>query len=247
MSYSIDINFLRDRKLDTPGRTTLLRQQQQTPMSERIPMIIGLVVGVALVAASGGALLVLNQQKAQMEQEIAELDTEIKILQGETEEIKAIQAQIEQVQQQTTDLVSVFSTIKPWSAILNEITRLIPPSVQLESISQSGNKTITITGTAKTYDDVNDFLLTLQKSRFFNSDNIKLVSANTTESKNELAFSQTPGEQPIVEFPSVVSYNITTELSEIPASELIRELNTNGAIGLVTRLRNLERKGAIQQ
>jgi type IV pilus assembly protein PilN len=283
MAYSIDINFLRDRKLDSQGGTTLLRKKRkQTPMSERIPVLIGSGVGIAFVAASGGALLILKEQKAQTEQAITQLDAEIKRLQGQSAEIKTIQVEIDKINQQTGDLVSVFSTIKPWSAILNEISKLVPSGVQLDSIAQGEEKSITITGTAATYDDVNDFVLVLQKSPLFNPEKTKLTNASLGENQSELVFDTEEAEQetakstpqaalnyvrqgvptqntsateqaealeagPTVEFPKIITYNITTELSETPAPELIKTLNNNGAIGLVSRLRTLQKKGVIKQ
>lgn len=42
-----------------------------------------------------------------------------------------------------------------------------------------------------------------------------------------------------------VKYRLTTNLSNVPASQLVRELEKKGSVGLVTRLKTLERKGAI--
>ncbi|NEO02464.1 MAG: fimbrial assembly protein, partial [Moorea sp. SIO3I7] len=47
--------------------------------------------------------------------------------------------------------------------------------------------------------------------------------------------------------PKVVEYTIKTQLSDIPASEILKELDRKGAVGLVTRIRNLQSQGVIQQ
>jgi type IV pilus assembly protein PilN len=261
--YSIDINFLKDRKLEAQTGTAVQITGPPVPINERIPIIIGMAVGVALVAASVGASLVINQQKARTEQEIQALKNQIAGLQGQNEEVQQLETQIKAVSQNTEALVSVFKNIKPWSALLAEISLVIPPGVQIQSISQSDNKTLTISGIASSYDRVNDFVLSLKNSRFLNAEKTKLNNSNFTKNPNAVKFTEeeiaqagqgqteiqdvlVEQAQPIVELPEVINYNITVELSDIPASELINTLNRRGAIGLVTRMNILERKGALK-
>lgn len=256
--YSIDINFLRDRKLDSATSGTKIKQKA-TPMSERIPIFIGLGIGVALVAASGGALLFINNQKAITDQEIKELEGRITQLLGQNEEVKKLQAQIDMITKKTDSLVSVFDNIKPWSALLAEIGLVIPSKVQIQSIAQAEGKTVTITGIAETYDDVNDFVLTLKNSKFLNPENTALTTSSLIENPNNptkegekqpnSAQNKTSGlakNNPSIEFPPVVNYTITAELSDIPASKLINDLKLRGATGLVSRINILEQKGAIK-
>ena len=47
--------------------------------------------------------------------------------------------------------------------------------------------------------------------------------------------------------PKLVQYEIRTSPSEVGASELIRELDRKGAVGLVTRIRTLQQKGVLQK
>ena len=254
--YNLNINFLKDRKLDTQTSDSLARKKQTTPINERIPIIAGVAVGAAMVAASGVALLVINQQKEATEKEIAVLEGEIKKLQGQSEEVQKLQAQIAQVKQDTKALVSVFKNIKPWSSLLEEISLVIPPNVQIKSINQSGNKTLTLTGMASSYDEVNDFVLTLKNSRFLNAERTKLDNSNSSNNPNSIKLPEKPESEypsseeeqpkPTVTLSEVVNFSITTRLSDIPASELINELNRRGAIGLVNRIRTLEKKGIIQ-
>ena len=107
-----------------------------------------------------------------------------------------------------------------------------------------------ISGTARSFDDVGYFLMTLKQSPFLKSDETQLAKAqlvaNPTrlevpESKLRTAARQT------YELPKVVEYTIQTTLSDVPASDLVRELDRKGAVGLVTRIRTLQQiqdKGA---
>jgi type IV pilus assembly protein PilN len=108
-----------------------------------------------------------------------------------------------------------------------------------------------IVGTAKSFEEVNNFMLTLKRSAFFNPDDTQLLSAGlgsaVTLTKIEPPKSTTkdPGvatKNSRLELPKVVNYKIQTSLKRIPANDLMRELERKGAVGLVTRLRTLQQQ-----
>ncbi len=108
---------------------------------------------------------------------------------------------------------------------------------------------VEITGYAHSFSDVNDFLLTLQRSSFLKKDQTQLVSAELKDDPTQLerpkipttTKSNTP--QVTYELPKVVTYRIQTSLSDVPAADLLRELDRQGAVGLVTRIRTLQEQG----
>lgn len=110
-----------------------------------------------------------------------------------------------------------------------------------------------ITGRARSFDDVNFFLLTLQRSSFLKRDETQIVKAelvrdsSRVEVRRPAATQNQPTSNITYELPKSVQFTISTNLSDIPASELLRELDRKGAVGLVTRIRNLQEKGIIQQ
>ncbi|MBL1211353.1 PilN domain-containing protein, partial [Geminocystis sp. GBBB08] len=152
-------------------------------------------------------------------------------------------------------LVSFFNEIKLWSSMLAKIPTITPPNVQIQTITQSGNKGLTINGYAQSYDNVNDFLLTLKNSAFLNSETTKLATATMVANPGTVVFnrSQLLGDQTTrgqvqndidLTLPKVVLYTINTEINDKSAQELLSQLNRRGAIGLVSRITNLQRKGA---
>jgi type IV pilus assembly protein PilN len=115
-----------------------------------------------------------------------------------------------------------------------------------------------ITGTAKSFEEVNNFILTLKQSAFFNPDDTQLISAGLTPATALTKIPPVPGtladadkatqeKLKRLELPKVVKYKIQTSLKRIPAADLIRELERKGAVGLVTRLRSLQQQQAIKQ
>jgi type IV pilus assembly protein PilN len=125
----------------------------------------------------------------------------------------------------------------------------------------SANTRLEITGTAKSFEEVNNFLLTLKQSSFFNPDETYLVSTSLAKSPIALekpTFDPAGDEeekerQKLVlakldrlELPKVVEYKILTGVKRIPAADLIRELERKGAVGLVTRLRTLQQQQVLK-
>jgi len=105
-----------------------------------------------------------------------------------------------------------------------------------------------ISGQANSFDTVNDFLLMLQRSAFVKKDETQIIKAELVKNSNKLETKVQDQKKKssatvTYELPKVVAYQIQTTLSDVPASDLLRELDKNGAVGLVTRLRTLQEKG----
>lgn len=265
--YNINVNFLTDRDLNNQTIANL-DTGKKTSLKERLPMLIGGGVGLGLISLVGGAFLLLNSQKSSTQQAIAELDAEIQRLQGQSSQIQEIQKEIDEVNREIGILTSVFDQIKPWSAILEEIGSITPPNVQIKSITESKEKEkqLTITGSADSYENVNDFLLSLKNSRFLDAEKTRINNSSWTNNPaNVVIEKENPNQNPDknsvislkgeektseptkleVNLPEVVQFNVVTQINNEPSQELINELNRRGAIGLVSRINTLKRKGAL--
>ena len=113
---------------------------------------------------------------------------------------------------------------------------------------------IEITGTAKSFEEVNNFMLTLKQSAFFNPDETQLVNADLGAATPLTPAPTLDGRVATVdpvnvkkmELPRVVNYKIQTSIKRVPAADLIRELERKGAVGLVARLKSLQQQQAIK-
>lgn len=102
---------------------------------------------------------------------------------------------------------------------------------------------------ARTYEEVNDFVLRIKRSRFFKKEQTVLMSADLSpmtiirddkqQKKSAIDFE--------VKVPDMVNFRIQTLVTDLPASELIKELEKNRADGLVTRLKVLQEKGVFKK
>lgn len=260
--YSLDVNFLKDRKLDESLKANPVRKAAPISWRQQTPLFIGLGVGTALIGLTALLGTMLNLQKAKTEANIKQLDAEISQLNTRNQSLQEMEAKVKAIDEEVTALVTVFNQIKPWSAILQDIRRRTPSNVQISGIEESilpatadagGTQPkvqIKINGYARTYDDVNNFILTLQNSDLFNANQTRIESAKQDSFPLELeptAKADLEKQKIQVELPQAIQYVITTELSDLPASKLLPSLARDGAVGLVTRIKTLEQKGGIQR
>jgi type IV pilus assembly protein PilN len=250
--YNLDINFLKDRGLEPQvQKTTTTTQKPATSLNDKIPILAGGIVALVFPVATFSYHNVMTSQQAQMIEEAKGIDGQIASVTAQAEQIKTLEVEVTAAKANTQAFANVFNQVKPWSAILQEISDRIPVGVQINSVQQATPNQLNIQGVARSYNDVNDLVLSLKKSSFFVPDRIILTNASLTnytapaekkDSKNKVQ-----GEKPeyVLEYPQVVNYSIGIEISTVPASELVDELSRKGAVGLVSRLRTLQQKGAV--
>lgn len=262
--YSLDINFLNDRPDYRQTDKRVDAPKKQVQIGEMTPLILGVIVGLLLPGLVGGAWFWLTQENSKLNEQIAQIDTQLQSLQAEKNKVTALNTQIKEAKDETAALVTVFNTIKPWSAILQDIRERIPVGVQIQTIEQTETETKTeteptqeaegqvplpvinleISGTAKSFDEVNNFLLTLQQSSFLEEEATQIVSAELISNPTQLEVPDKDEQDSAVtvtyELPKVVDYTIKTSLTNIPAAELLREIDRKGGVGLVARLKAIE-------
>jgi type IV pilus assembly protein PilN len=245
--YSLDVNFLKDRGLETTSKAATLTQKPKQPIAAKLPILAGAIAALLFPAATFGYLKKVEAQKAEAEKSIQDIEAEIASISQQNQQIEQIKTQVQQIKQENQALVGVFEKIRPWSAILKEVSDRTPPGVQIDSLTQSGSAEsvqLAIAGTARSYNDINDFVLFLQRSPFFNGQKITLNGASVAPLSVEIANQDDLPENASIEIPQGVKYTINTELSNTPASKLIREIESKDSDGMVTRLKILEQKGA---
>lgn len=252
--YGIDINFLNDRA-DRPVDAIVPVNQSATNSARKTPMLIGLAVLVAALASVGGYWLILqNQQKGLLAQN-AQLDRQLAELQQKIAQIDTIRQQTQAVESEIQALAGVFERIRPWSAIVRDVQGRIPTRSQISRLVQTppsedpatGSGSIAggleLGGNACSFNDVNDFLLTLKNSPFLESESVEITNAFL----GPTVPGRCPGEVENGQTLELVSYTITGDIKSIPATALLDELNRQQeSTGLAARIRALQATGAIE-
>lgn len=279
--YSLDVNFLKDRPEYSGQRESV--KSAPMPVGSMTPLYIGVAVGLLPLVCVGGFWFFLNQQNAQLQQDIDQLNNRLGSLKQAEQQIKQLTEETNKVRSETNALASVFTQMKPWSAMLQDIRERTPPNVVIESIEQKQvaltptpnaappppannpkpgspaanqvppSKTqLVIEGAARTFDDVNYFLLTLQRSPFLNQEDTQLVGAKLEDNPSKLQENRPQtqnqsGATITYQLPKFVGYKIQTTLNGESSEKLIRDLDRKGAVGVVSRIRTLQEKGVFQK
>lgn len=292
--YGLDINFLNDR---SERQSVKGVRQRAVVRDDPRPIYIGAAVGLALLALTGGAWFLLQNQNRSLAQRSAELDSQLAALKVQQGEVNSINQQVQTIEAQNQALATVFDQIRPWSAILQDIRSRVPGNVQIREIEQlqptapvaaapspspaaspspeaspgaspapqaspaaqaapppppNPVPRVRITGQARSFNDVNDFVLTLQRSPFLNGQDVRLVGSRLVDNATRIEFSgqgqgQAPqGGQVDVQLPQVVEYTIESDLTSLPASELLRDLERTLSVGLASRIQALRDRGVLK-
>jgi type IV pilus assembly protein PilN len=265
--YPININLLNDRPGYSAGPVSskgTLSGADNTPLIWGGAFAGGLL---ALTLLAFGGFSLLSQQLVSQEQK---LDADLTALAPGLSKVSELKAQEQVIQSETAALGKVFNQIKPWSATLQDLRDRVPATLQITKIEQTAaaapppsssaqtnslsNKALEssadkaksdaaaappppagelkISGNTLNYSDVNDFELTLRKSAFLKPDQTKLTSSQR-ENNAQTGI-------------NLIKYEMQTQLSDVPASEILQVLNAKGATGLVSRIETLKRQGAMK-
>jgi type IV pilus assembly protein PilN len=265
--YQVNINLLNDRPGYSAGPVSskgTLSGADNTPLIWGGAFAGGLL---ALTLLAFGGFSLLSQQLVSQEQK---LDADLTALAPGLSKVSELKAQEQVIQSETAALAKVFNQIKPWSATLQDLRDRVPATLQITKIEQTAaaapqpssstqanslsNKALEssadkaksdaaaappppagelkISGNTLNYSDVNDFELTLRKSAFLKPDQTKLTSSQR-ENNAQTGI-------------NLIKYEMQTQLSDVPASEILQVLNAKGATGLVSRLETLKRQGAMK-
>ena len=248
--YGIDINFLNDRQ-DRPTEAIVAVNKPAASSGSKLPMLVGVGVAIAACFTVGGAYLIFNNQQKNLVAENSALDAQLVELQQKLAQIDTVRQQTQTVNAEVQALAGVFERIRPWSAMVRDVQSRIPNRAQISRLSQTAPDAeggsaaggLDLGGNACSFDDVNDFLLTLKDSPFLESDSLEITKADL----GGVVEGRCPGEVEDGSQLALVNYTITGDIKSIPAAALLDELNRQQeSTGLAARIRALQETGAIE-
>lgn len=246
--YSLDINFLNDRT-SQPSELGAAPVRGGGPVNWT-PAYVGLAVGAVPLALVLGLWILLANTNAGLRERVAELESQLAAQQVAEQQLQEANARAQQAEEDARALVTVFDEIKPWSALLQSIRDTVPNGVQITDVQQveatepGETDQISITGYATSFDNVNDFLLLVQRSPFFENEGTRLDTAALTDYPVNFELPDNAPSGVEVRVPQVVQYTILAQLTDLPASELIADLESTLAVGLTSRIQALQDRGA---
>jgi len=272
--YSLEINFLNDRQERPTDVGVSQSRGQESPRPLYMGIAVGvllpaLVVGLWFAAQQRNASLTQRQTELagqvgaldQLKQEVAAINAQIQASEAEN---KALATVFNYIKPWSAILQDVRERV-PAGVQVSQIEQTEPqaqpgavpapqpspspgaPPAAAPPPPTPATSNIKVTGQARTFTDVNDFLLTLQQSHFLESGETRLVSAELVDNPTQVQFAggQSGGVQ--VQLPKVVRFTIESKLTNIPTSQLLQDMERTLAVGLPARIQALRDKGVIQQ
>ena len=276
--YGLDINFLNDRtQRPTEAGLRPAGQIQSDPRPYYIGAavavaLVALTGGAWAVFSSQNADL--EKQKADLDGQLTVLQGQLADAQTYTQQVSQIESE-NQALATVFDRIKPWSAVLqdvrdrvPNGVQIDTIEQLAPPTVTAAPApSPSASPTdgsspvpvvpvepeippprISISGKARSFNDVNDFLLTLQRSPFLQGKDVKIVTSSLIDNPTQVEFSSQPtGSGEIkVQLPKVVEYKIEGNFTDLTASELLQDLERTLSVGLATRIQALRDRGVLK-
>ncbi|MEG3954061.1 PilN domain-containing protein [Microcoleus sp. herbarium2] len=134
--YSLDINFLNDRPDYKPVAAKSSAKKSSGGAQDQMPLIGALLFAFGINAAVMGAWWWATNENTNLATEQATLDQELATLNTQANTIKAINAETDKVTAEYKALAGVFDQIKPWSAMLQDLSARTPAGLQISKIEQ---------------------------------------------------------------------------------------------------------------
>ncbi|TAE95727.1 MAG: fimbrial assembly protein [Oscillatoriales cyanobacterium] len=275
--YSLDINFLNDRPDYKPVTAAKSSARKSSGgAKDQLPLIGAGLFALGINAAVMGAWWWATNQNSSLATEQANIEQEVAKLTTQANAIKAINAETDKVTAEYKALAGVFDQIKPWSAMLQDLSPVAaapPPPAATPAASPGASPAagaspspasptpvaapvpvappqapkVQISGIASTFAQVNDFMLLVQRSPFFLNTDTKLVAATLKSNPTQLQVrNPNAAAAELPKLRPVVEYKIETTLSPTGASELLPELRSKQADGLAIRIETLQEKGVLE-
>ena len=264
--YPLDVNFLKDRP-EYEADSSAARRPSAAEGGNMLPLFAGIAVGVFLPAVVGALWLLIQFQGQNLQTQKTDLTQQLNDLDTALAEAGNISGQIQAIKEETTVLASAFNQVKPWSAMLQTVADRYPVGVRLGTISQveqdrrrrqsnqdeDTRERIEIFGIANNFDGVNDFLLLLQRSPFFDPSETLILKAEYIDDIQDSEYYKLSAggkslpKEILDQLPDFVEYRIGVTLTGVPATELVQALERTGTVGLVSRIRKLQSEGVIEQ
>ncbi|HSF75771.1 MAG TPA: PilN domain-containing protein [Microcoleus sp.] len=134
--YSLDINFLNDRPDYKPVAAKSSAKKSSGGAKDQLPIYGAVLFALGINAAVMGAWWWVTNDNNNLATEQAAIDQELAKLNTQANTIKAINAETDQVTAEYKALAGVFDQIKPWSAMLQDLSARTPAGVQIGKIEQ---------------------------------------------------------------------------------------------------------------
>ena len=234
----LDLDLLRRRR-------DLLGLEVPKPVPARAPLLRGGLVGGGFVMAVVLACAVVLLITRSLERRQTDLAPSVSEYDQSQAQIGSITLNVERLQNANQGLAEAIAGVRSGSALLTELSRVIPQPVQLTKLKVQSSS-LELSGTVLQplgLDVINGFQLRLEASPFFQSDGVSLVKAvEATPSAAGPSSAAGSGIRP----PALLNFDLTASFTSDVAKITAQQLEALGSIGSARRRELLQREGLLK-
>jgi len=232
--YTIDINFLSDRKAEP----SVSSGGGGGGLADGQFLLYGAAAAIAAVAVAGGYFVFLFLQTEGLQSRLAELSNQESGLKTQLEALVKQEDQVKAVEAKTNQLVNLFTKSLPTYAFLEDFGRRTPDTIQITGLSQAsaaaagtGEVVVRLEGKSSGFEELNDYMLLLKSSPYLDPNRVVLKSSTAAIIPERNI--------------NLVTFQIEASLTSKSAADLFKELEASGADGLIERVRLLQQEKII--
>ena len=232
--YTIDINFLSDRKTETGTSTG----GGGGGLADGQFLLYGAAAAIAAIAVAGGYFLFLFLQTEGLKTRLDELTNQESGLKTQLESLVKQEEQVKAVEAKTNQLVNLFTKSIPTYAFLEDFSKRTPDKGQVPRVTQvaaaaagTTDVIVRLEGKSAGFEELNDYLLLLKNSPYLDPSRIVLKSATSAIVQERNI--------------TLVTFQIEANLTTKSVADLFKDLEASGADGLIERVRLLQQEKII--
>ena len=235
----LDLDLLRRRRQQ-------LGLELPKPVPARALIVRGGLVGGGLVMVVMLACTAVWLVSRWLEQRQTSLAPAVAAYEEAQARIGSANKDLEQLQASNTALAEAIAGVRSGSAVLMEISRVVPQRLQITKLKVLGSS-LELSGTVLQplgLDVVNAFQLRLEGSPFFQPDGVTLVKAVETAAPG--ASASTASGPAASAAPALLNFDLTAAFATTVAKISAQQLLDLGALGSARRRELLQREGLLK-
>jgi len=185
--YTPEINLLKDRALPPTSTGSKPILETKGSLGGVAAILLGLGVAGGAVGAVTYFQFTFAAQLNELTRERDAIVVQVQSAEAEVDRLNQIRTEFDGIAARINAFKSFFNDIQPWSAILEDLRGRVPRDVWLTSMTVSGNQ-VTLAGVSLTFEQVNDFQLTLLQSPFVETVTLTSSQLNQGNVQGDTAF-----------------------------------------------------------
>lgn len=166
-----------------PETINLIPQEERIQQTKTKVVKFSTILAVVLLVIVAGIGGYFYYKTYTLKKDLENLNNQISNLRGQITSLSTIEVEARNLYKKTTILQSIFDNRIYYSVLLKELDQSVPKNVVIDSFGVNKDNTVAISGSANTYNAVQDFTNKLLERDIFTSVELNSVGLDSREEK----------------------------------------------------------------